>query len=213
MSSSLRKIVNEEVIHALQCLKESEGSKKTAHTLKNKINFLYDFDIKKSGNNYGYFYYQQNENEYFVEIKKESDGWFLKGVIDGKLDVDDGGTFNIGPIHSFDEFIWQVNKQMDNNPILDPFNLHDEMLRAVDKELLIYIDKVIDKKEEIKKLPKEDLKDLKDLIKIMDKNKNLSKQKLLDRLREDFRTDNMLLNTLRKVEQLELYKGINKYYK
>lgn len=209
MKSTIKKIIQEEIKNVFENKEKNIGTKQ----LKNKIDFLSDFTIKKSGNNYGYFYYEQNGNKYYVEIKKDGKEWFLNGTIDGKLDANDSGTFNIGPIQDFDEFIFQVNNAMNNNPLLSPFNLHDKLLRAVDKEIGIYLEKVIENKNEIKKLPEGDLEDVKDIIKVIESNTNLSQDKLIDRLREDFRTDNTLLNVLRKVDQLGFYKDLNKYYR
>lgn len=198
-------------LHIRQIIQE-EFNKHTIDTnqLCSKLVFLVDFQLLSQIDKIWKFVNEVEGTKTIIEISLDNNGWKLDYDVIGNL-RNQKADFRIGPIDNFEEFVKQANQKLNNNMLTGVGN-HDSNI-DVENESFVkeMIEKMLERKNEIKALPKGKLDDLQKLCGAIEKaliNKTIDQ--IIPSLYSQNKNLTGIVNILNKIEGLDFYKSMDK---
>jgi hypothetical protein len=169
-----------------------------------------DFELLSQMDKVWKFINEVEGTKTMIEISVDNDGWKLDYSVIGKL-RDQKADFRIGPIDSFEEFIKQANHKINNSLLMGVQN-HDNNI-DVENESFVkdMIERMLEKKDEIKTLPDGKLDDLKKLCGAVEKAlEKRSLAQIIPSLYSKNKTLTGIINILNKIDAIDFNKSMSK---
>lgn len=200
----LRKLIREIIEDAMDLRGE-----KFNKNLQDKIDFLKGFqfkEYKENGEKEAWKFYKYEGETVFsaIIIKEGPDLWKFKLNINGKLNK--GGLKEIGPMNGFLSFSYEIDKCLENNPILNPENFNDDLEDDKIKIIQKFIHELKHKAKILRIINSENLNDLKDIYNFIESKPEMAMEKIIDILEDQYENLDNLLLVLQKVEKIDFYK-------
>lgn len=209
MKSWIKKIIKEELA--------IYNGKQAVSQIQKDIVYLQDLEIvavdADPENMLFSFSKSKNHNDIVVTISKSDSGWSCDLKYANSLKHATGGELKWGPFIEYKELVYELNKKLPQNPLLDPKNLSNDYFGALNSEVITLSKMLLSMGDDLKAVPEGDLEDLKDVYRTLktlgdDSDDDDLVKMLKDRYEWKY---NGLINTLNKIPQIKYYKKLQAY--